>query len=233
MSVRPAGLVADRLLNPVSWHSDLYFGDKNNQWKVIYSRDGFPVIIEKNIGKGSIVLSADSYYFSNEALRAEPHPGLLAWITGKNARVVFDEFHFGIQKNPGIADLARKYRLHGFFLGIIVLAVLFVWKNSVYFVPPTDDRTGETSEVVSEKDHRKGLISMLRRNIKTQDILKVCITEWKKSFPDTRNISESKLKEMGETENIILKENSRFAKHDDIIKGYNKICRILSKKEIK
>ncbi len=177
------------------------------------------------------MLSADSYYFSNEALRSEPHPELLAWITGKNMRVVFDESHFGIQKNPGIASLARKYRLHGFFLGIIVLAVLFVWKNSVYFVPPLTDRSGETNDVVSEKDHRKGLISLLRRNIRTQDILKLCIREWKKSFPDTREIPQNNLDEMVKMENIILKDNSRFAKHDDIIRGYNKICRILSKKE--
>ena len=44
--------------------------------------------------------------------------------------VVFDEEHNGLRDNPGIASLARKYRLHGVIAGLILLAGLFVWKKA-------------------------------------------------------------------------------------------------------
>ena len=37
-----------------------------------------PVVIERQYGNGSIVLVADSFLVSNEALRSERHPRLLA-----------------------------------------------------------------------------------------------------------------------------------------------------------
>lgn len=217
---------------PVSWHSDLWFEDQDQKWRVLYTRDGYPVIIEKNIGRGSIALSADSYYLSNEALRDGPHSKLIARIIGGNGRVVFDEYHHGIQKNPGIAGLARKYHLHGIFFGIIVLSILFVWKNSVWFVPPMDDGHEETNNLVFEKDNISGLVSLIRHNTQTRDILKLCIGEWKNSRPYLGAIPKKKVNEMKKMESLVANDGGRFANPDDIVNGYNRICKILSRKEL-
>jgi hypothetical protein len=58
----------------ISWHSALYFDELEDVWRVIYAADGRPVIIERPYGKGSLVLAADSFFLSNEALRSERHP---------------------------------------------------------------------------------------------------------------------------------------------------------------
>jgi len=82
-----------RKLPVVTWHTALYFEKLEADWKIIYKRNGHPVLIEKSFKGGTVVLSSDSYFFSNEALRKERHAGLLTWVIGKSAGLVFDESH--------------------------------------------------------------------------------------------------------------------------------------------
>ncbi|MEO7298895.1 MAG: DUF4350 domain-containing protein [Verrucomicrobiota bacterium] len=97
------------------WHSALCFAVRSNAWQKIYSRDTNAVVIERAFGKGSVVLCSDSYLFSNEAMRKERHPELLAWLVGQNGTVLFDETHLGVNSDPGIAALAcRSLRLAKF-----------------------------------------------------------------------------------------------------------------------
>ena len=92
----------------ISWHTALYFDDLDDFWRVVYTANGRPVVIERSYGKGSLVLLADSFFLSNEALRSERHPELLAWTLGESANVVFDETHLGIFKQPGVLGLIKK-----------------------------------------------------------------------------------------------------------------------------
>ncbi|OQY02846.1 MAG: hypothetical protein B6I22_12780, partial [Desulfobacteraceae bacterium 4572_123] len=145
----------------VPLHTVKYFDDLSDFWKVIYASGDSPVIIERKFGKGTIVLSSDSYFFSNEALRAQRHPELLAYFMGFNSKAFFDETHFGINKSFGVVYFVRKYRFHWFVTGVVLLAVLFVWKNSVCFVPPhKDERDGNEESFASDKDYTQGLISL-------------------------------------------------------------------------
>jgi hypothetical protein len=48
--------------------------DLDSNWRVLYERGGYPVLIERVFGSGSIVLCSDSYFLSNEALRRERIP---------------------------------------------------------------------------------------------------------------------------------------------------------------
>ena len=210
----------------ISWHTALYFHELKEPWRVIYGRNDLPVIIERRFGMGSIVLCADSYLFSNEALRQERHPKLLSWFVGKNAGVTFDEAHFGIKEKPGIVSLARKYHLHWPFFVLILLAVLFVWKNSTYFVPPRDDvpLTGG-NDFVFDKDYTEGLISLLRRNIPKRRILDVYFREWKKTLVPGKKAVTDKLDKI---KAVIEKESSRSSKQGDPVKAYQTIYRILS-----
>src|SRR6185436_18671942 len=145
-----------------------------------------PVVIERRLGPGHIVLCSDSYFASNEALRRERHPDLLAWVIGARGRVAFDETHLGVMERPGAATLAWKYRLHGLIAGILLLAALFVWKNSVSFVPPYDEAGEASGELVTGKDSASGFVNLLRRSISERDLLGICFDEWKKSFAHGR-----------------------------------------------
>src|SRR6185295_18194593 len=107
-------------------HTALHFGQTNSSWRTIYGRiagtNVEPVVIERTMGSGSIVLCADSFHFSNEALRREREPELLAWFIGPAREIVFDETHLGVQEAPGVATLARKYRLGSVFVALLILA---------------------------------------------------------------------------------------------------------------
>lgn len=184
------------------------------------------MILQRDMGSGSIILCADSYFFSNEALRDERHPGLLAWLVGTNASLVFDESHLGVVKSPGIASLVRNYRLHWFFLAVVLLFTLYVWKNAKPFIPYSAETRQETAyDYASEKDYTRGLISLLRRNVPTRQLLTTCLTEWKKSAPDIKRMTPDQLKRI---EAQVASIDSGAKKQIDPVKTYRTISAIVA-----
>ena len=211
----------------ISWHTALYFADLDDTWRVIYSADGKPVIVEKPYGSGSLVLSADSFFLSNEALRSERHPELLAWTLGESATVVFDETHFGIFKRPGVLSLVKKYRFHWFIFTAAVLALLFIWKNSVYFVPPPKRSQAQPGEdFISDRDSTQGLISLLRRNISTRHILQACIRQWERTLQPEKRFRNDQLAKIKSAFKMIAERSPKFI---DPVSGYRQISKIISK----
>ena len=132
------------------------------------------------MGEGSIILAADSFFLSNEALRDERHAGFLARVFAGPRNVVFDEEHHGIAEAPGIATLARKYRLHGVVAALALLAALFVWKNTARFIPAYDETRGD-DEIIAGKESGEGFVNLLQRSIPPAEIVAVCVEEWRKS----------------------------------------------------
>ena len=55
----------------LSWHSPVGFDPLGGEWKTIYAREGRPVIVERAFGLGTIDLSSDTIFVSNEAMRIE------------------------------------------------------------------------------------------------------------------------------------------------------------------
>jgi hypothetical protein len=214
----------------IACHTALFFDNLDKSWQVIYARkSNRPVLIERRYKSGSIVLAADSYCFSNEALLKERQPRLLAWFIGPNQRVVFDETHLGVEESPGIAALGRKYRLHGLFAGLLLLAGLFVWKNSVSFVPPyEDDARPKDSGLIAGKESAAGFVNLLRRNLSSSELLGACITEWKKSC--VHQVSKAKLERI---QAVIDTENSLSPKERDPIKTYQTISGILLERNLR
>jgi hypothetical protein len=210
----------------ISWHSNLYFDLLDKSWQVLYASEGHPVMIERRFGKGSLVLCADSFFISNEALRSERQPQLLVWLLGRNSKIIFDEAHFGIYKQPSVATLLRHYRVHWVFLVLAVMALLFVWKNAVYFVPPCKDEVPSGADVVSDKDYTRGLIAMLRRNIPDNEILQVCGQEWERTFKKDKHVQPAMF---GRVKEILRTQASSSKKKMDAVHGYRKISRTIQR----
>jgi len=210
----------------ISWHTNLYFELFDDSWQTLYAVDNKPVIIERSMGEGTLVLCADSYFLSNEALRSERHPQLLVWLLGRHSRIIFDESHFGIYKHPGVASLLRNYGFHWFLGALALLALLFVWKSAVYFVPPRKENQSSKAEVVSEKDYTQGLISLLRRNISSRKILSVCGQEWEQTFQKDKRIKSNAVEQM---KRILQTESNSSKKKSDSVTGYRKICGVFKR----
>ena len=211
--IEPGG----HLESDISWHSALYFRDLKPQWKVLYMCGTMPVVIERKFGSGSIVLAADSFFISNEALRGERHPKLIARLFTGPSPIIFDEDHNDLRENPGIASLARKYHLHGVVAGLVLLAVFFVWKNMVRFVPAYAASSDE-SNVVEGKESSEGFVNLLRRSIAPSAIFGVCLAEWRKTF-------KGRPQELARAEEAV-----RAASGRDPIASYCAISRAIARK---
>jgi hypothetical protein len=211
----------------ISWHTALYFDELEDVWRVIYTADGRPVIIERPYGKGSLVLAADSFFLSNEALRSERYPELLAWMIAESSQVVFDETHFGIFKHPGVLSLIKNYRFQWFIFGVAILALLFIWKNSVYFVPPLkSSRSRQSKDFVSDRESTRGLISLLRRNIPKRQLLQTCVREWERSIQSEKRFRNDKFKQI---RSVLQKIAAQSSKSINPVGGYRRIIKIISK----
>lgn len=169
----------------LSWHSGLCFDRLQPQWRALYRCQDQPVLIERAYGRGSLVLVADPYFLSNEALRKERAPGLLTWVVGGGRRIVFDEALHGVEEDAGVATLARKYGLHGLAGALLLLALLFIWKSSASFLPPLEE-DGTATGVILGRDASEGFIHLLRRSIAPAQLIELCAAEWKKAFPEAR-----------------------------------------------
>jgi len=217
-----------RLPESVSCHTSLYFDKLDDSWTVLYERGGGrAVVIERRLNKGTIVLSALTYFVSNEAMKQERHPELLAWLARDRERLIFDEYHHAVAEVPGIAALGRKYRLGGLFAGIIVLSLLFVWKSAVSFVPFREDAEDDTA-LAAGKDSAAGLANLLRRNISLKDVTRVCMDEWKKSFAHGRADVTGKIPRMEARLAAAEKDPLHAAKLDIT---YNEISEILNERK--
>ena len=214
----------EELPKSFSWHSAIYFCNLDKAWNAVYSRGSNAVIMERSFGKGSLVLCSDSYVSSNEALRKEPNPGLIAWLVGSSRQVLFDETHLGVEDNPSIAMLLRKYHLQGLVLGLLGLAGLFVWKNASSFVPPDEEADGLRSAPVIGKDSASGFANLLRRNISQSEILAVCVSEWKKTRLRQRLDLNAKDQQI---DAILSEQNARPARERNSAQAYQAIATLL------
>ena len=165
----------------LSWHTAVHFKDLTNSWRVVYARDAEPVLIERPFGKGSIVVCADAWPFSNEAVRSERRPALLAWFIGANRVMLFDETHHGIEASPGVAAMLRRYNLHGLLGALLLLALLHIWRNAVHLVPPLREEAAGGAGAVLGKDSASGFVNLLRRSIPRMELVHTCLAEWTKS----------------------------------------------------
>jgi hypothetical protein len=212
----------------LNWHSGMIFTHCDAAWQAIYLRGEDPVVLERKFGRGSVVLASDSYCLSNEALARDRHAELLAWLIGPNSRVVFDEAHLGILESPGVASLMRRYHLHGLAAGLLLLAGLFIWRNSTSLAPPPAE--AQTEDFVPGRDAASGFVNLLRRNIPAREVFDVCFAEWKKSAASSGNYSRARLLE---AEAIFKEDNARPAGQRNPLATYQRISETLGNRREK
>ena len=208
----------------LTWHSGVVLTSLDPAWKTIYSRGTEPVLVERTFGKGSAVIATDSYFFSNEAMLKDRQPALLAWLIGPNREIMFDEAHFGITESPGVATLIRRYRLTWLVAGLLVVAALYVWKNSTSLVPKPPADVAETH--VAGRDSAAGFVNLLRRSISTDQVLAVCFAEWRKTAKEG-TLSAARIEA---AEAAFQTENSLVKKSRDSVRAYQSISDTLRRK---
>ena len=147
--------------------------------------------VELPFGRGAVVLLSNSFPMSNEALAGDRNARLLADALGANHAIVFDEHHFGISEEGGVANLARKYHLEGMGVALLALLALFIWKNSTSFLPARPAAAADES--IAAKDAASGLANLLRRNVANKKLLETCFEQWDKSQHGGRFYSRSKI----------------------------------------
>ncbi len=171
--VRRGALAPATLPEKLPWHSSLIFTDLGPEWTVIYERAAHPVVIERAWGEGRIVVAADNYLVSNEAMLADRAPAYLAWLAGSGRTLVFEETHLGVARSTGIMTLARQYGLVPMLCAGIVLTLLFIWRNAVPLVPKRSAARNEDG-VVAAHSTVSGIAGLARRAVRPQDILETC-----------------------------------------------------------
>jgi Domain of unknown function (DUF4350) len=164
----------------VPWHTALFFTALDPSWRTLYRSNGESVAIERKFGSGSIVLCTDTFFLSNEGLQTARASKLVAEVIGPPRLVIFDEFHNGVSETQNVAGLARKHGLGGAILSLLGVAALFIWRNSVPFLPPRKTAEEAGGHVVGI-DANAGFVNLLRRGVPANHILAVCVDEWRKS----------------------------------------------------
>ena len=173
LPVAPAALPAK-----IPMRSALVFTNVAPVWTVLYRTPEGPVVVERRWGTGSIVLVADDYIFSNEALWRDCPAEWLAWTVGAGRLVVFDETHHGLVRSTTLMTLVRDLGLTGFFIALAVVAVLVFWQQSFPLMPPA--ALASDAPLAGHGSH-EGLVRLLRRSLTAQQALVEGFARWEHS----------------------------------------------------
>lgn len=187
-------------LPPLTVHSGFYLQSPTNAWRPLYLARGLPVVMERAVGRGRIVVLTESYWLSNEAMQQDRNSAFVAYLLGGVTDLILDESHLGIVSNPGISELIRKYGLHGLVMSLILLAVLFIWRNSTSLVPPfIHDASEGPGRWVAGRDSGAAFANLLRRSVSASDLISVCVASWS----ETKSLSGQSSSSVQEVEAIL------------------------------
>lgn len=152
-------------------------------------------LLTKRFGKGEVVLFDNAYELSNESVAAKESLSRVLELIGDHRNIVFDESHLGLKEQASVAMLMRKYSLGGLILGLLILTALFIWRNSSTLLPARSQAPVIES---GHADSNRALVSLLRRHVKPEDVVRTCVAEWERSGHGGRYYSDDKLKRIRE-----------------------------------
>jgi hypothetical protein len=222
----PVGLPAR-----LSWHTIMAFAKLAPEWRILYTHQDKPVLIERQFGKGTIVLATDSYFVTNEAMLKERHTTLLTWLTGGAHSVIFDERHLGVGEQPGLASLLRRYRLQGLFAGLLLVAALYVWRQCLapFPPPPEEDADLRFPQAAAGRGTASALVNLLRRSVAVADLPATCFAEWRSSRKAKHKRSQNKELEM---KAVLADYAAAPPRQRDAVATYRRLSEIAKRKEV-
>jgi hypothetical protein len=227
-SQRAAPADDDANMGPgVMWRGRLYFDDLGPQWRTVWEFRGRPAIVERRLGTGTIVAAADTFFASNEAMRSQRRPMLLAWLVGPSRQVTFDETHLGVQEEPGVMVLARRYGLSWALAALGLVAGLFVWRSATSLAPRACVRREELGVRVAGRDSSAGLVNLLHRAVPAGRLLRTCFEEWAKRLPAGRRDVAAKAARMRQ---IVEREESLPRRKRDPVRAYREMAAVLAER---
>ena len=161
-------------MRPVNWQ----FSSWAPSWTPSHQRNDAPLFLERTLGKGSIVLIANSKLFTNRELLIRPDSEVLAAAPGAYHDILFDETHLGLEDTGTVLSLARAHGLHWMLVGFTILAILYVWRSAFSFVPRA---SASTDAAVGGRDAHVALSNLLRQSVPAKSVLRVAAEEWSRS----------------------------------------------------
>lgn len=213
-------------LESVSWRSALWFDNLGAEWKVLYEYLGKPVIIERKWGAGSVVLMADSYLFSNEAMVQDRQTTLLVQLIDSRKTILFDELHLGVKSQEGIMMLINRYGLTGVLMALLVLAGLFIWQRSSSFVPKYTDPNSKDNEVGLTVDAKQGFTNLLTRHIPQKLLIKTMVEEWNSTVARMATMKTKNEKLNAEFQRLEKRNEKRHP-----VEIYNQLLKFLNERK--
>lgn len=180
------------------WYSHCRLSDLEPQWTIVgkLAENGAAVVAERKFGQGSVVVTSDAYFASNEALWQGADSEFLLWLIGDRKRVIFDESIHGAQQTTGVMQWMLRYRLHGFFIGLVVVVGLLAWRSGSSLVPKRQASDlgidGESGAIAGEAAD-DGLVRLLRRGVKPSSLLRRCVNLWRESSTSMEDCDSSSL----------------------------------------
>ena len=209
----------------IKWLSNWSFEILSEEWQTIYSKDSLPVIIARAYGDGHLLLSAGSYFLTNEALAFDVSPKLLHFIYKQKSMIIFHESQLGLIKDEGLIKTLSKFNLEGLFVGVLLMMLLYLWKNTFPLITlPAQKRKQEDG--LDWKSN--GFVHLMVNTFSKKDVIRECIAEWetgafknrvdtKKAFNDLNKVDQRLQKDMDEKS----KENP------NLVKRYNHLHEFL------
>ena len=121
-----------------------------------------------------------------------------------------------------MAGLARQYRLHGVFAALLVIVLLFVWRQSAIFITPVrEERTAHYTQPAAGRDTSQGLVLLARQHIDTKTLLTICFNAWKTQA--ARHVSASRTDEL----EAMVASATADPRKEMQVKTYIEICELL------
>ena len=177
---------------PLPWKSAIWFNELSSDWTVLYRYLDKPVIIERTWGKGSLLLIADSFLFSNEAMVTDRPTQALTQLIGPTDLLLFDESHLGIHSDESIMMLIHRYRLQGVLAALAILAALFLWQQSTGLIPKQEQHSRPGLDPDASIGSMQGMINLLKRHIPRKNLTETLLSEWRASFQNDPSMQRKK-----------------------------------------
>jgi hypothetical protein len=124
--------------------------------------------------------------------------------------------------------LARRYHLHGLFIGGLVLFGLFIWRNGVSLVPPRSSANANAAQTVQGQSATAGLVSLLRRGVPRPLLLQRCLEAWERSA--SLNPGGATQSRLDEARILVQQEARKPRRQIRLAQAYQHICAVLHPK---